>query len=100
MNLVSPISLTPAINFIEFVPSVSHQPLHIQTPQGTTSKTGAFLIPQWGGVHILNAHNSTKLSSLELQTSMQVFRTQLRELLGVPTIRFPSLQVAYLDSLK
>lgn len=71
-NLAS-LEATPTLHFIVYVPSDS--PLLINSPHN------AFLIPQWGGVHILNT-NTTHLSAEELSLSFKIFASYLLDLLG------------------
>ena len=62
---------------------------------GTPSRTNAFIIPQWGGIVILNPpitfDNSGNhvLSVEELSGPFALFRSQLYALLGVPKLPHP-----------
>lgn len=47
------------LNFVVYVPETSFSPLHIKSPEGGYSETNAFLIPQWGGIVILNPDYSS-----------------------------------------
>jgi phosphatidylinositol glycan class S len=59
---------------------------------GTTSRSTAFLLPQWGGIVLFNPpppsdlHQHTHLSSHSLTPIMNSFSTQLLALLGVPPL--------------
>lgn len=75
----------PTINFITYVPAEDQQPLLIED-----NGANSWLIPQWGGVHILNLAQSTgtsvprKLTKEHLEPAMQTFSHQLLSLLGLP----------------
>lgn len=70
----------PTINFALYVPAQHQSPLLIQNNGGSS-----WLVPQWGGVHILNpADFPTRLSQEDLRQAMQTFSNQLLSLLGVP----------------
>lgn len=73
----------PTINFALYVPEQTQSPLYIQG-----SKESSWLVPQWGGVMILNPqHNETGsaiVTKEALVPAMQVFSTQLSSLLGLP----------------
>ncbi|KAJ7333914.1 hypothetical protein OS493_016008 [Desmophyllum pertusum] len=51
-KLGSHISLYPSLNFVVYVPSQKHTPLHMKTKDGEQSSSNAFLSPQWGGIMI------------------------------------------------
>lgn len=42
------------LNFVVYIPEKSFSPLHIKHPKGGLLESNAFLIPQWGGIAILN----------------------------------------------
>ena len=75
----------PTINFITYVPAQDQQPLVIEDGAGSS-----WLVPQWGGVQILNLsegpQNSvpSSLTKEHLQPAMQTFSNQLLALLGLP----------------
>ncbi|KAM5431764.1 GPI transamidase component [Microsporum ferrugineum] len=77
----------PTINFILYVPSPTQSPLVVQENSATS-----WLIPQWGGVTILNPPLSTDpepqnphhLSREALKPVMDTFSHQLLTLLGTP----------------
>ncbi|KAL2808181.1 phosphatidylinositol-glycan biosynthesis class S protein [Aspergillus granulosus] len=84
----------PTINFILYVPSPDHFPLLVKE-----SKATSWIIPQWGGVFILNPPlptrpetNSTKslsnpphLARTSLRPAFLTFSHQLLSLLGTPS---------------
>ncbi|QSS48902.1 GPI transamidase component PIG-S [Histoplasma capsulatum var. duboisii H88] len=79
----------PTINFILYIPSASQSPLVIKE-NGVTS----WLIPQWGGVVILNPpldpslnpkSNPPHLSKDSLRNPLSTFSHQLLTLLGTPS---------------
>ena len=88
----------PTINFIVYIPSKDQMPLTI-----SESATNAFLLPQWGGVMVLNPdpdrslQRQHHLSTEDLKPAMDVFAAQLLSLLGTPSDP-PSLPIR-LDSL-
>jgi phosphatidylinositol glycan class S len=75
----------PTLNFILYVPTPSQTPLIVKD-----SGASSWLIPQWGGVFIMNPASSsanTTLSSLSkdnLESALLTFSHQLLSLLGVP----------------
>lgn len=88
------IGKSPTINFILYVPSPLQSPLIVKETKGTS-----WLIPQWGGVFILNpdilkredlkhSHhlpsNPDYLSEVDLKPAISIFAHQLMVLLGVP----------------
>jgi GPI-anchor transamidase subunit S len=84
----------PTLNFIAYVPSKNDVPLGVVGSPG-----GAWLVPQWGGISILNLDvitdhefGSTELPSHvpeeKLASMFETFSTQLLALLGVPTLKF------------
>lgn len=89
----------PTINFIIYIPSKEQSPLVI-----SDSATNAFLLPQWGGVMVLNPNRGysndeliSHLSKEALKPALDLFATQLLALLGAPT--HPSSLPIRLDSL-
>ncbi|TGZ82739.1 hypothetical protein EX30DRAFT_339028 [Ascodesmis nigricans] len=89
----------PTINFIIYVPADELTPLSI-----SGSATNAFLLPQWGGVKILNlpvekidGERKTHLTREDLKSSLDTFAGQLMSLLGAPA--HPSSLPIRLDSL-
>ncbi|KAL7268351.1 GPI transamidase component [Rhizina undulata] len=88
----------PTINFIIYIPSKEQTPLVIPD-----SATNAFLLPQWGGVMVLNLNTTENgdrpvhLTKEALKPSLDIFATQLLALLGTPTN--PASLPIRLDSL-
>ena len=85
----------PTINFILYVPSKEQFPLSIEN-----SSSNSWLIPQWGGIVILNpplesrSGNGEKSIPLHLQSKslaqpFEQFASQLLSLLGVPANDLP-----------
>ncbi|KAI5843740.1 phosphatidylinositol-glycan biosynthesis class S protein [Tricharina praecox] len=73
----------PTINFIVYIPSKEQTPLAI--PE---SATNAFLLPQWGGVMVLNPTEESHtghISKKDLKPAMDIFAAQLLSLLGAPS---------------
>lgn len=79
----------PTINFVLYVPSKEQSPLVIAETGGTS-----WLIPQWGGVQILNpaGEQSATLTVDSLEQVMLSFADQLTALVGLPPSP-PSLSV-------
>lgn len=74
----------PTMNFVVYVPSQDQAPLLIHENGGTS-----WLIPQWGGVQIVNpvsseSANHTVLTADALEPVMRIFADQLESLLGLP----------------
>jgi phosphatidylinositol glycan class S len=72
----------PTVNFVLYVPEKSQSPLIIQENSGNS-----WLVPQWGGVHILNLAGDTTLDLLTadaLAPAMHTFSDQLVSLFGLP----------------
>lgn len=90
---VSPsIGSGPTMNFVLYIPAVTQAPL---TLEGTSETS--WLIPQWGGISILNPPletnpetgrltNPTHLSQDMLAGPFETFTSQLLSLLGVPSL--------------
>ncbi|KAF9336239.1 hypothetical protein BG006_009297 [Podila minutissima] len=97
-SLASTVSSFPSLNFLVYVPKSNDSPLVIKQGPEHTSTTDSFLIPRWGGITILNRSNSSvdanTISVKELEQVMDVFLTQLRELLGVPDLSVSSKAAA------
>jgi phosphatidylinositol glycan class S len=81
------IGSAPTINFILYVPDAKQAPLLIRENNGNS-----WLIPQWGGVAILNPASDKKdasapdthLSTEDLEPILLTFSHQLLSLLGIP----------------
>ncbi|KAG9569308.1 hypothetical protein KCU86_g17238, partial [Aureobasidium melanogenum] len=76
------IGVGPTINFVAYVPSPKQAPMVIEETGGTS-----WLIPQWGGVQILNPakdQNNTVLTKDALEPVVRIFAEQLESLIGLP----------------
>lgn len=76
----------PTINFIVYVPAPSQSPMVVKENRATS-----WIIPQWGGVFLLNPPLSTDnpsnpqhLSKESLQSAFLTFSHQLLTLMGTP----------------
>ncbi|KAF2275955.1 GPI transamidase component PIG-S [Westerdykella ornata] len=73
----------PTVNFVLYVPDQAETPLLVQG-----SGANSWLIPQWGGVVILNPSGTDKfgpvLTKQDLAPAMHTFSDQLMSLLGLP----------------
>jgi phosphatidylinositol glycan class S len=72
----------PTINFVLYVPDQNQSPLIIKENTGNS-----WLVPQWGGVHILNFDAETVPKSLTMDAlapAMHTFSNQLISLFGLP----------------
>ena len=96
---------THDLHFVLYVPSRAHSPLLLRDPiEGDVREGGAWLIPQWGGVVILNAAHADmsrsaeraaavygeqrrngvrELPADEVRAAIEVFKRQLEILLGL-----------------
>ncbi|KAI0355923.1 hypothetical protein OH77DRAFT_1511316 [Trametes cingulata] len=90
-TLSSSVSNDPVIHFVLFVPSSKNNPLHILDYEGSVNPSSAFLLPQWGGIVLLNPSHSPssptpipRLTSSDLTPAFNTFGYQLLTLLGVP----------------
>ena len=82
--LASVVKSAPPINFLLYIPEQKNSPLNIIKRDGSLSSTNAFLIPRWGGIRIFNkGQGNLKLAREGLKESMEVFVSQLRDLLGI-----------------
>ncbi|OJZ83454.1 hypothetical protein ASPFODRAFT_63605 [Aspergillus luchuensis CBS 106.47] len=71
----------PTINFILYIPSPSQSPLVVKDSLATS-----WIIPQWGGVFLLNPPNHpTHLTKETLGPAFMTFSHQLLTLLGAPS---------------
>lgn len=96
---LSSIHSFPTLNFILFIPSPEYTPLIIES-----SQSNSFLIPQWGGVAILNPedalHPTTHLTEDQLLPVLEIFSSHLFRLLGAPTIpRSPVIRIDILSRI-
>ncbi|KAG8747881.1 GPI transamidase component [Ceratobasidium sp. 414] len=89
-TLSSSVSNDPVLHFVLFVPSLQRRPLHIQDAYGAISQFNSFLVPQWGGIAILNPPTqgaaNMVLTPQDLKPIFHLFRKQLEGLLGIPTL--------------
>lgn len=74
----------PTLNFILYVPAPDTTPLVVKS-----SHASSWLIPQWGGITILNPSSKSSstgstLSSEEIEPALLTFSHQLLSLLGAP----------------
>lgn len=72
----------PTVNFVLYVPDQRQSPLLVKESAGNS-----WLVPQWGGVHILNLSGETTPESLTvdaLAPAMHTFADQLISLFGLP----------------
>ncbi|KAK3638509.1 GPI transamidase component [Elasticomyces elasticus] len=70
----------PTINFVLYAPTPTQSPLVIAETGGSS-----WLVPQWGGVAILNSQtHTTRLSKADLEPTMLTFADQLTSLIGLP----------------
>ncbi|TCD70687.1 GPI transamidase component [Steccherinum ochraceum] len=80
-TLSSSVSNDPVLHFVLFVPSTNNKPLYILDGENRPLNSNAFILPQWGGILLLNEPTS-HLSSVILQPFFSVFCQQLLALLG------------------
>lgn len=80
------IGFGPTLNFIVYVPDPKNVPLVIKGSQASS-----WLIPQWGGIYILNPSGASELSTTtptlskeEIQPALLTFSHQLLSFLGAP----------------
>lgn len=90
----------PTVNFVLYVPDQSQSPLLVKENAGNN-----WLVPQWGGVHILNlprdAETPATLTADALAPAMQSFSNQLISLLGLPeTPASLPLRIATLERVR
>ncbi|GLB42327.1 putative phosphatidylinositol-glycan biosynthesis class S protein [Lyophyllum shimeji] len=88
-TLSSSASNDPVLHFVVFVPSAARRPLHILDSNGDMTSSTSFLLPQWGGIVILNPQEWTvpsKLPSSDLDPVFSAFSNHLLSLLGVPRL--------------
>ncbi|CAE6444740.1 unnamed protein product [Rhizoctonia solani] len=92
-TLSSSVSNDPVLHFVLFVPSLARRPLYIQDVQGKITQFNSFLLPQWGGVAIMNPKSDGTANSVltlqDLRPIFHIFRKQLEGLLGVPVLPPP-----------
>ncbi|KAI9065234.1 hypothetical protein FKP32DRAFT_1647900 [Trametes sanguinea] len=101
-TLSSSVSNDPVIHFVLFIPSARNSPLHIIDQQGSIHPSNAFLLPQWGGIVLLNPSQEApipRLTTTDLSPVFNTFAHQLLTLLGVPGLPPHIRAVARPDSL-
>ena len=85
------VGIGPTLNFIVYVPDVANTPLVVKEGHSTH-----WLVPQWGGVAILNDFNSSSSQSIltkeQIQPALYIFAHQLLSLMGAPASP-PSLPI-------
>jgi hypothetical protein len=97
----SSVSNDPVLHFVLFIPASANTPLYIldhngeycthsasnvgSLPLGNPTTSDAFVLPQWGGIVLLNSP-SRQLTSSSLHSTFQTFHRQLLSLLGVPSL--------------
>ncbi|RKP27881.1 phosphatidylinositol-glycan biosynthesis class S protein-domain-containing protein [Syncephalis pseudoplumigaleata] len=93
-NLASVVSNDPTIHMLVYTPSPEKGRIYVLDEANATLPLNAFLIPQWGGIVIenaadeANAHGALELLTVtRLKPIMEVFLSQLRDLLGVRDAR-------------
>lgn len=86
----------PTLHFILYIPSEDQTPLVIKD-----SVTNSFLIPQWGGVVILNRLDSNRIyRSQELLPILETFSSQCLSLLGAPSLpKSPPIRIDALSRI-
>lgn len=101
-NLVTH-DIKPTINFLVYFPESNYKgkPFLIEN-----SDTNSFLVPQWGGVSIINkelpvlAGAEVTLTHDELLPVMEIFASQLFQLLGLPnTPKSPYIRIDTLSRI-
>lgn len=84
-TLSSSVSNDPVLHFVLFIPSGNNNPLYILSREGQPTHSNAFILPQWGGIVLLN-ESPSHLTTTDLHSSFAIFRHQLLALLGVPDL--------------
>jgi GPI-anchor transamidase subunit S len=96
------VSNDPVLHFVVFVPSISHTPLrilddtsesrcpledHVLIDVDQVISSDAFVLPQWGGIVLLNlpadTQSNLRLTEAELDHVFSGFSAQLLRLIGV-----------------
>ncbi|KAH9852297.1 phosphatidylinositol-glycan biosynthesis class S protein [Lenzites betulinus] len=101
-TLSSSVSNDPVIHFVLFIPSAKNSPLHILDHEGSVHPSNAFLLPQWGGIVLLNLTPDPssarmaipRLTPANLAPVFTTFSHQLLTLLGVPGLP-PNVRAAH-----
>lgn len=84
-STASSVSNDPVLHFILFIPSSENSPLYLLDHNGEITASDAFILPQWGGIVILNTPPKY-ISISRLHAPFAVFQRQLLSLLGVPPL--------------
>ncbi|KAJ3484833.1 hypothetical protein NLI96_g5363 [Meripilus lineatus] len=84
-TLSSSVSNDPVLHFVVFVPSLLNNPLYILDKKNAVTNSNAFILPQWGGIVVLNSPKE-HLSIDDLHSTFGIFESQLHALLAVPTL--------------
>lgn len=84
-TLASSSSNDPVLHFVLFVPSSHNSPLYILDHEGRVTSSDAFILPQWGGIALLNSPAS-HLTKDTLSNVFHTFHRQFLTLLGVPEL--------------
>lgn len=75
---------THDLHFLLYVPARSSSPLHIRTASGEISPDHAWLVPQWGGVVILNPpHSNSSLDTAGAGKMRQLPAELVHDAIGV-----------------
>lgn len=81
----------PVLHFLLFIPSAARRPLYVQQEDNSIASTGAFILPQWGGIVIYNPPPKSPgghftLTPASLDPLFTIFSAQLHMLLGLPKL--------------
>jgi phosphatidylinositol glycan class S len=81
----SSVSDDPVIHFLAFIPSVDRRPLRLLDSGGEVTPYNSFILPQWGGIIIVNPEEPHVDDESSSQSDMvfATFQNQLLSLLGV-----------------
>ncbi|ODV81557.1 uncharacterized protein CANTADRAFT_24459 [Suhomyces tanzawaensis NRRL Y-17324] len=95
--------ILPTINFLVFFPESNYDGIKTIIDK---SSTNSFLVPQWGGVKILNKDmpilkdSTVSIHEDELLPIMEIFTSQLYQLLGAPEApKSPNIRVDILSRI-
>jgi phosphatidylinositol glycan class S len=79
----SSVSDDPVLHFVAFVPSSERRPLRLLDTLGQPTSFNSFVIPQWGGIIVVNPQTDEHTSSDHVLAAFHTFSSQLASLLGV-----------------
>lgn len=88
----------PTLYFALYLPPPEHAPLHIVSSKGDSLLTNSFLIPQWGGIVVLNLPTPLEgghLTTDHLNRPATIWLAQLRQFFGLTST--PSALVSELQ---